>query len=384
MGDRLAARSGGRFTPRLSLSFALHSEGILPSDSLSTLLPSLFRASSNSTTLPFCLWERRDHVRRTGVVSLTLAGLGVLAVKVEMVMGGSSPTFGSGKGVSVEKPGGGVPSLSFVMLENNGKAIGTWVINTVRDVKENQPRQQDLLADDLEDLDLDCDDLQLHTTSIFKADHVDAFDSVFDEAPTASAIFMARLPLQVVLVDIDFSGSICFMYFSELWNYISIQIDTPTTEIIEALIAPPLSGWAVTLELPRLPVTAVWGRRLWVGAWMCSGPRGPVWADGAVGISGPLWFLPWGSLRTSLGMRVFVGGGWTLGSVIGWSPGASSSLALLLRVRRREREHGCPVYVLRVGVWSEVYITHFMLTLNGLDVGLLGDVIDEDDCVDVD
>ncbi|GJR24840.1 hypothetical protein Tco_0973367 [Tanacetum coccineum] len=95
-------------------------------------------------------------------------------------------------------------------LNKNGKAIGTWVINTVRDVKENQPRkmslaqaqearvilqeeQQDLLADDLEDLDLDCDDLQLHTTSIFKADHVDAFDSVFDEAPTASAIFMARL-----------------------------------------------------------------------------------------------------------------------------------------------------------------------------------------------
>ncbi|GKA33292.1 hypothetical protein Tco_0719659 [Tanacetum coccineum] len=54
-----------------------------------------------------------------------------------------------------------------------GKATGTWVINTVGDVKANQPR--------------------LHKTSIFKSDHVDAFDSDCDEAPTASAIFMARL-----------------------------------------------------------------------------------------------------------------------------------------------------------------------------------------------
>ncbi|GJV43961.1 hypothetical protein Tco_1428497 [Tanacetum coccineum] len=53
--------------------------------------------------------------------------------------------------------------------------------------------QQDFLADGLVDLDSDGDDLQLHTTSIFKADHVDAFDSDCDEALTTSAIFMARL-----------------------------------------------------------------------------------------------------------------------------------------------------------------------------------------------
>ncbi|GJR82570.1 hypothetical protein Tco_0153355 [Tanacetum coccineum] len=44
---------------------------------------------------------------------------------------------------------------------------GTWVINTVGDVK-------------------------LHTTCIFKADHVDAFDLDCDEALTASAIFMGE------------------------------------------------------------------------------------------------------------------------------------------------------------------------------------------------
>ncbi|GJY99220.1 hypothetical protein Tco_0516650 [Tanacetum coccineum] len=55
--------------------------------------------------------------------------------------------------------------------------------------------QQDFLADRLEEND-DCNDLQLHTTSNFKADHVDAYDSDCDDQATASAIFMASLILQ--------------------------------------------------------------------------------------------------------------------------------------------------------------------------------------------
>ncbi|GJY53998.1 hypothetical protein Tco_0445662 [Tanacetum coccineum] len=43
---------------------------------------------------------------------------GVLAVKVETVMGGSSPTFGPGIGIIVEKPDGGDYFLPFVMPEN--------------------------------------------------------------------------------------------------------------------------------------------------------------------------------------------------------------------------------------------------------------------------
>ncbi|GJY69549.1 hypothetical protein Tco_0472531 [Tanacetum coccineum] len=39
----------------------------------------------------------------------------------------------------------------------------------------------------------DCDDLQLQTTSNFKADHVDAYDSDCDDQATASAIFMTSL-----------------------------------------------------------------------------------------------------------------------------------------------------------------------------------------------
>ncbi|GJS43499.1 reverse transcriptase domain-containing protein [Tanacetum coccineum] len=52
---------------------------------------------------------------------------------------------------------------------------------------KKKEEQQDFLANGLEDLASNCDDLQLHTTSIFKAYHVDAFVSL------ASAIFMARL-----------------------------------------------------------------------------------------------------------------------------------------------------------------------------------------------
>ncbi|GJR40548.1 retrovirus-related pol polyprotein from transposon TNT 1-94 [Tanacetum coccineum] len=53
--------------------------------------------------------------------------------------------------------------------------------------------QQDFLADRLEEMDSDYEDLQLHTTSNFNADHVDAFDSDCDDEATTSAIFMASL-----------------------------------------------------------------------------------------------------------------------------------------------------------------------------------------------
>nr|GEV88243.1 copia protein [Tanacetum cinerariifolium] len=43
----------------------------------------------------------------------------------------------------------------------------------------------------LEEIDSDCEDLQLHTTSNFKANHVDAYDSDCGDEATTSAIFMA-------------------------------------------------------------------------------------------------------------------------------------------------------------------------------------------------
>ncbi|GJS09598.1 reverse transcriptase domain-containing protein [Tanacetum coccineum] len=99
-----------------------------------------------------------------------------------------------------------------------GKATRAGVINTVGDVKANQPRvircynckgeghiakqctakkreeQQDFLADGLEDLASNCDDLQLHTTSIFKAYHVDAFDSYCNIQGVCGALYGAITP----------------------------------------------------------------------------------------------------------------------------------------------------------------------------------------------
>ncbi|GJY28409.1 reverse transcriptase domain-containing protein [Tanacetum coccineum] len=52
--------------------------------------------------------------------------------------------------------------------------------------------QQDFLADRLKENN-DCDDLQLHTTTNFKADHVNAYVLNCDDQATVSAIFMASL-----------------------------------------------------------------------------------------------------------------------------------------------------------------------------------------------
>ncbi|GJY85660.1 retrovirus-related pol polyprotein from transposon TNT 1-94 [Tanacetum coccineum] len=67
------------------------------------------------------------------------------------------------------------------------------LVNHHQTAKAIWDQQQDFLADGLEEFDSDYDDLELNTTSIFKADHVDAFDSDCNEEPTASAIFTARL-----------------------------------------------------------------------------------------------------------------------------------------------------------------------------------------------
>nr|GEV27601.1 hypothetical protein [Tanacetum cinerariifolium] len=107
--------------------------GLPHSSFLSTLLPSLFRASSISTTLSFCLQTLEDAACRIGVASQTrgfkdiIVGFneswadhrirvirsrrpicdgvfsGVLAVKVEAVIDGSSLALGPGKGVKVPR-----------------------------------------------------------------------------------------------------------------------------------------------------------------------------------------------------------------------------------------------------------------------------------------
>ncbi|GKG12170.1 hypothetical protein Tco_0346407, partial [Tanacetum coccineum] len=57
-------------------------------------------------------------------------------------------------------------------------------IQDYKGVKTAKEEQQDFMADGLEEFDSDCNDLQLNTTSIIKANHVDTFDSDCDEEPT--------------------------------------------------------------------------------------------------------------------------------------------------------------------------------------------------------
>ncbi|GJS91851.1 hypothetical protein Tco_0774487 [Tanacetum coccineum] len=52
--------------------------------------------------------------------------------------------------------------------------------------------QQDFLADNLEETD-ECEDLQLQDTTDFMGDHVDTYDSDYDDEATTNAIFMANL-----------------------------------------------------------------------------------------------------------------------------------------------------------------------------------------------
>nr|GEU69809.1 putative reverse transcriptase domain-containing protein [Tanacetum cinerariifolium] len=94
-------------------------EKIAQSEKVFILNSSLAIPKRDSRTLKLAS-TKAELITRLGLaeVKAWLAGdvfLGVLAVKVENVMGGSSPTLGLGIGVSVEKPDGGDSSLSVVM-----------------------------------------------------------------------------------------------------------------------------------------------------------------------------------------------------------------------------------------------------------------------------
>nr|GEW33345.1 hypothetical protein [Tanacetum cinerariifolium] len=74
-----AAKSGGRFIPRLPFSSAPAFKGPLPSSFLLILLLSLFGVSSNPTTLSRYLRTLGDLVRSSGVTSLVRSGLGSIS-----------------------------------------------------------------------------------------------------------------------------------------------------------------------------------------------------------------------------------------------------------------------------------------------------------------
>ncbi|GJW55320.1 retrovirus-related pol polyprotein from transposon TNT 1-94 [Tanacetum coccineum] len=133
-----AAKDGGRFAPLFSPSLASIYEGLIPSAFLPLMFPSLFGASSNPTTLSGYLRTPANMSWRVGVASLRGSGLGsisrsssysslkysrVVAVNTIVVIGSLSLMVLLGICSGVEKPGGGVISLPFVMPEKHDQAL---------------------------------------------------------------------------------------------------------------------------------------------------------------------------------------------------------------------------------------------------------------------
>nr|GEX73578.1 hypothetical protein [Tanacetum cinerariifolium] len=102
--------------------------------------------------------------------------------------------------------------------------------------------QRDFLADRLEEMD-DCDDLQLHTTSNFKADHVKAYDSYCDNKVTASVIFMASLSPAGSINGDTFGPAYDFDILSEVPHYDTyhetnvLNLNVQETEYSEHLVS---------------------------------------------------------------------------------------------------------------------------------------------------
>ncbi|GJX87378.1 hypothetical protein Tco_0339392, partial [Tanacetum coccineum] len=92
--------------------------------------------------------------------------------------------------------------------------------------------QQDFMADILED-NHDCDDLQLHTPTNFKVDHVDAYDSDYDDQATASAIFMASLSPTGSLNDDTVAPTYDFDILSKVPHYDTYHDDVFNSDVQE-------------------------------------------------------------------------------------------------------------------------------------------------------
>ncbi|GKB36798.1 hypothetical protein Tco_0881740 [Tanacetum coccineum] len=76
----------------------------------------------------------------------------------------------------------GRQSQGYAGSARKNQATGARVVNIVGDAGTNQPM-----------FGRNCEDLQLHVTTNFKADHVDVYDSVCDDEATVNAISMANM-----------------------------------------------------------------------------------------------------------------------------------------------------------------------------------------------
>ncbi|GKB81874.1 hypothetical protein Tco_0948769 [Tanacetum coccineum] len=81
-------------------------------------------------------------------------------------------------------------------------------------------------------MDSDYEDLQLHTTLNFKADHVDAFDSNCDDDAAASAIFMESIsPAGSINGDI-----VCPTYASDILSKVPYYDTYLETDVLNSIV----------------------------------------------------------------------------------------------------------------------------------------------------
>nr|GEU66042.1 hypothetical protein [Tanacetum cinerariifolium] len=95
--------------------------------------------------------------------------------------------------------------------------------------------QQEFLANRLEEIDSDYDDLQLHTTSNFKVDHVDAYDSDCDDEATTYAIFMASLSPAGSIIGDTVGPSYDSKLLSMVPHYDTYHEDTILNDVVQEM-----------------------------------------------------------------------------------------------------------------------------------------------------
>ncbi|GJV77190.1 hypothetical protein Tco_1508774 [Tanacetum coccineum] len=108
------------------------------------------------------------------------------------------------------------------------------VVRTVGDLSAIPPKV--IRFDGLEGFDSDYEELQLHATSIPMTEKVDAYDSKVDDAPTANAIFMAKLSPDGSINEDEVGSSYDSDILSEVPNYETYHANDMFNPFVQELL----------------------------------------------------------------------------------------------------------------------------------------------------
>nr|GEU92567.1 hypothetical protein [Tanacetum cinerariifolium] len=109
---------------------------------------------------------------------------------------------------------------------NVGKGKGTGNTRVGKGIMPNSVQQRRGLGI-LNGFDSDCKELQLNATSILMTEKVDAYDSEVNDAPTASAIFMAKLSPLVLLIGMKLVRHMIQIFYPNFLSDTNVISDNP-------------------------------------------------------------------------------------------------------------------------------------------------------------